>query len=95
LAVKYYFRFLQNSVDERSLTSNAIVMVSRPLGSLYFRYLVQQIAKNDDKRNDARLAPASKPEVEILQKPHKPTRSTRLLIRLWYNIWSYLPPFDR
>jgi len=40
--------------------------------------MAQEIAKNAIK--DARLARTRKPEVEILRKPHKRTRSNRLSI---------------
>jgi len=38
--------------------------------------------KNGDKR------PSPNPKVEIWRKPHKRARSTRLPIRLSYNIWT-------
>jgi len=46
---------------------------------------MQKVAKKAIK--DARLPRTQKPEVEIWRKPHKRTCSTRLPIRLKYNIW--------
>jgi len=67
LAVGNYFRFRQNRKQRWKASFN----VKRDHSGRGMRYLEQEIAKLSI--NDARLAPTTKPEVEIWRKPHNRT----------------------